>query len=118
MLARAKKAFTLIELIAVVVVLGILAALAVPTFSAVKQSAAEEIATRSAEGIINEAKALAAFDGAPLSDSYVDAAGVDALGYTDTTNSIRISRSGVAVYAVISVNVAGVPTITLSNTQP
>jgi len=102
MLARAKKAFTLIELIAVVVVLGILAALAVPTFSAVKESAAEEIALRSAEGIVNEAEALAAFDGATMSDTYIDAAGADAVGYNAQGNTITVTRSGVSKTATIA----------------
>jgi len=92
-------------LIAVVVVLGILAALAVPTFSAVKESAAEQIATRSAEGIVNEAKALAAFDGADINNDYLDAAGADTTGYNQTNNSITIDESGVVSTATITVNV-------------
>ena len=117
MLARAKKAFTLIELIAVVVVLGILAALAVPTFSAVKESAADQIATRSAEGIVNEAKALASFDGAELDMDYIDAAGADAAGYDATGNSVTVTRSGVTATATISINTSTTPdsaTITIS----
>ena len=55
-----RKAFTLLELIVVVVVLGILAALAIPSFSTVKQSAADKIAIQSAESVLRNAKALAA----------------------------------------------------------
>jgi type IV pilus assembly protein PilA len=62
MLARTKKAFTLIELIAVVVVLGILAALAVPTFNTVKNNSAKEVVSRSADTIMSNAFALAAFN--------------------------------------------------------
>ena len=62
MMSRAKKAFTLLELIVVIVVLGILSGLSVPAFTAVKSRAASEVADRNAEAIARETAALAAFD--------------------------------------------------------
>jgi prepilin-type N-terminal cleavage/methylation domain-containing protein len=90
-----RKAFTLLELIVVVVVLGILAALAIPSFSTVKQSAADKIAIQSAESIVRNAKALAAFDGAALSDAYVDQAGAEiGVKYNPSTNTITTESGG------------------------
>ena len=51
MLNKVKKAFTLLELIVVIVVLGILAALAVPTFSTVKDKSADSIAIKNAQAV-------------------------------------------------------------------
>ena len=70
MLARSKKAFTLLELIVVIVVLGILAALAIPSFTTVKQKAADKVAFNSAASIYRAASAAAAFNG--TSASYSD----------------------------------------------
>ena len=51
MLNKTKKAFTLLELIVVIVVLGILAAIAVPTFGTVKDKSADSIATKNAQAV-------------------------------------------------------------------
>jgi prepilin-type N-terminal cleavage/methylation domain-containing protein len=60
MLNRTKKAFTLLELIVVLLVLGILAAIAVPTFATVKENAAERTFQASADAIARNAAAIAA----------------------------------------------------------
>ena len=60
MLNKVKKAFTLLELIVVIVVLGILAALAVPTFSTVKEKSADSIATKNAQAVQRDFDAQAA----------------------------------------------------------
>jgi prepilin-type N-terminal cleavage/methylation domain-containing protein len=60
MLNRTKKAFTLLELIVVLLVLGILAAIAVPTFATVKENAAERTFQASADAIARNATAIAA----------------------------------------------------------
>jgi MSHA pilin protein MshA len=60
MLNRTKKAFTLLELIVVLLVLGILAAIAVPTFATVKENAAERTFQATADAIARNAAAIAA----------------------------------------------------------
>jgi prepilin-type N-terminal cleavage/methylation domain-containing protein len=60
MINRTKKAFTLLELIVVLLVLGILAAIAVPTFNTVKSNSAKRSAQTTAEGIARNADAIAA----------------------------------------------------------
>ena len=49
------KTFTLVELIVVVVVLGIIAALAIALFQTVRGNSAENVALRSAEQIVRNA---------------------------------------------------------------
>ena len=60
MLNRNKKAFTLLELIVVLVVLGILAALAIPSFAKVQKNAAATVAISTAKSIARDASALGA----------------------------------------------------------
>lgn len=52
------KAFTLLELIVVLVVLGILSALAIPTFAMVKTNSHKRIVTSNAEALVRDAKAI------------------------------------------------------------
>jgi prepilin-type N-terminal cleavage/methylation domain-containing protein len=61
----ATKAFTLLELVVVVVVLGILASLAIPTFSRVIERSKEASAVATLSSVSREVQALAAFEGRP-----------------------------------------------------
>lgn len=60
--ATARKGFTLIELIVTVVILGILAALAVPTFNAILGRVRDNNVATSANGIARNLHALAGSD--------------------------------------------------------
>ena len=57
---RNKKAFTLLELIVVLVILGILAALAIPSFNKVQQNSAASVASSTAKSLARDANALGA----------------------------------------------------------
>lgn len=59
-----RRAFSLVELIVAIVVLGVLAALTVPAFAAVIDRSRDEVAAASWEALGREAQALAAFDSA------------------------------------------------------
>jgi type IV pilus assembly protein PilA len=100
---------TLLELIVVIVILGILAAIAIPTFLKVIQNSKDGAATETANSLSHEATALAAFTGngaASLDangNSYVyNAARADLTSYnfhnavTGATNDTDYTASGTA----------------------
>lgn len=60
MLSRSRKAFTLLELIVVIVILGLLAALAIPTFQEVIKKSEIRTAKSSGEAVGRNAVAIAA----------------------------------------------------------
>lgn len=105
MLTRARRGFTLLELIVVIAVLAIIALIAVPRFSDIINNASQSTATRTAENIYRsvgyraqqairgarnidlcEAARDAKFNPAKLDVWYVDDAGVafDAINIVDT----------------------------------
>ena len=62
MLTRTRKAFTMLELIVVIVILGILALLAIPTFNAVIGRAKDSNVQSAATSYERNLRALAGFD--------------------------------------------------------
>lgn len=88
-----KLAFTLLELIVVIVILGVLTAIAVPQFSGIKTKSAESVVLTNAQTISRHAQQLAALDGAALSATYVDQAGEAVNGYQSATHSVTSSTT-------------------------
>ena len=102
---RMRKAFTLLELIVVVVVLGILALVAVPAFSGVINNSTGSVAENTAKAIARDANALAAFNAGDnanvtsttnVTDAINDTALSTNDGWTvDATNySISLTKNG------------------------
>jgi prepilin-type N-terminal cleavage/methylation domain-containing protein len=76
---RSKKAFTLLELIVVIVILGLLAALAIPTFARVTRRSQDASTSATISSVLRDARALMAFQEA---DSSWESSVVTALGET------------------------------------
>ena len=62
MLNRTRKGMTLLELIVVIVILGILALIAIPTFAAIINKSKTQSAVTTAQALDKDAMGLAAFD--------------------------------------------------------
>jgi prepilin-type N-terminal cleavage/methylation domain-containing protein len=74
MLNRAKKAFTLLELIVVLLVLGVLAAIAVPTYTTVKTNSVKRSVQSTLEAIDRAGEAAFASDNNLGAEAIADAA--------------------------------------------
>jgi type IV pilus assembly protein PilA len=90
MFTRTRKAFTLLELIVVIVILGVLALIAIPTYNAVIGKSKVSAAKTTAQALERDALALAAFDQATPGETSDT---TDASGTTPTTDD------GVGSYA-------------------
>jgi len=90
---QGRPAFTLLELIVVLLVLGILAAIAVPTFNRVKENSVERVAQTTLEAIDRNGEAIAISD-PDLSDAQVAQAALDEV---DTPEGMTITRDGAEV---------------------
>jgi prepilin-type N-terminal cleavage/methylation domain-containing protein len=111
MLQRVKKAFTLVELIVVVVVLGIIAALAIATFATVRENAACSVALQTAEGIARNANAIASFEGTGTTGDHINTAAGEAVNggsstWDNATDTVTVSTNGETGTATVTGNPA------------
>jgi type IV pilus assembly protein PilA len=118
MLNKSKKAFTLLELIVVLVVLGILAALAIPSFAKVQKNAAGTVASSTAKSIARDANALGA-QNMGASNGTTTAANIDtAYGEVIAPSNASITNptTGNVTVSVIGGGEAQVCTVAISGT--
>jgi len=105
---RNKKAFTLLELIVVLVILGILAALAIPSFNKVQQNSAASVASATAKSLARDANALGAQNGG--NSAGLTAAANIYTAYTELTipSNLTASWNATSGSATLQVNGGGV----------
>ena len=103
---RNKKAFTLLELIVVLVILGILAALAIPSFNKVQQNSAASVASSTAKSLARDANALGA-QNAAASAGLTATANIHT-AYTELTVPSNLTASWDGSAATLTVNGGGV----------
>jgi prepilin-type N-terminal cleavage/methylation domain-containing protein len=109
---QGKPAFTLLELIVVLLVLGILAAIAVPTFNRVKENSVTRVAQTTLEAIDRNGEAIAISD-QNMSDEQIAAA---ALAEMPTQPGLTITRDGAEITVENSSgSIVASGTVTFSN---
>ena len=107
-----KKGFTLLELIVVIVVAGLLAAIAIPSFNNVKVSAKKQAGYQEANAFAKEVTALAAFTQEDDASDYTDEAITDIGGGASySTAGVFEATNGVQHNITISGDTARVGTI-------
>jgi type IV pilus assembly protein PilA len=109
-----RKGFTLLELIVVIVVAGLLAAIAIPSFNNVKVEAKKQAGYQEAVAFVKEINALAAFTAADDASSQaavaIDDAGQGAAyanGVFTATNGVQHNVSFSGDTATVGAIVAG-----------
>jgi len=109
MLNRTKKAFTLLELIVVLLVLGILAAIAVPTFDTVKKNSAKQTAESTAKAVARNADAIAASagDNGAVTQGDLDAAIDEVADFSHTNGELTATTNEVGGYNITCTWVLG-----------
>ena len=115
MLTRTRKAFTLLELIVVIVVLGILALIAVPTFRTVITNSAQAAAETTAGAVARNADAIAAFSAGNTTGADVELAATEA-GLSPVSGSgqieITVTQGGSTGTACVSADGTGLAVVT------
>jgi prepilin-type N-terminal cleavage/methylation domain-containing protein len=98
---RPRRAFTLLELVVALVVLGILSALAVPTYLTVISNSKMAVATSTAVSAATDAVAIAAIEEQPVTASSLSIAAVETVGAVSIVSTTP--SSGVLSSADLSV---------------
>lgn len=101
-----RKGFTLLELIVVLVVAGILAGIAIPSFNAVKQKSNEQRAVTEAKAFAKEVTMLAAFTEGDDAEDFTAEADADSAGTYDDATGLFTSSNGLDVAITIVGDVA------------
>ena len=112
---RSRKAFTLLELTVAIVVLGILAALAIPTFAAVITGARTNTAVSAAMSVSRDAVAIAAQSNLAVSSANITTAAAEATGVSVASNIGVAGSGGVAKFTVVT---AGANSVSVCVTEP
>lgn len=99
---KTRRAFTLLELIVVIVILGILAGLAVPGFSSIKSKSNESVARHNAQVIVRTALHESSLESSALSAAYINEAGQSVDGYSAATHSVTMGSGSSAATASIN----------------
>lgn len=118
MLTRSRKGFTLLELIVVLVVLGLLAAIAIPTYAAVIAKAEKKGAVESAKSAGRDIQALSAFDRVSqrnsafvtTADTESQASIVEASDFS-TTGNVNVTLNSQTVCLTLQTTYSANPTV-------
>lgn len=107
-----KKGFTLIELIAVIAILGVLAAIVVPKMTGYTDSARLQKEKSNAQSILNQVEVYNSTASTPIADT-VDMTGIGALTNTGDANALTSLQGTVTkILGTSNEKIVGTTTIT------